>query len=152
MDDRIRRRGRGVESVDYFDGATVVRTGYSPSDFGAITLGSYIIGTNDIRADPSNDLFKHEYGHYLQSQTSGFKYLFKYGIPSYKSAKGDGIHKYFRTELNASFRAHEYFKNSGHEWWYYKYHLKKPSFNINGNHKYYSNSIIMLMNLNRLKI
>ena len=29
-------------------------------DWGAITLGSYIIGDQSIEADPNNDLFQHE--------------------------------------------------------------------------------------------
>ncbi|MFQ3579872.1 MAG: RHS repeat-associated core domain-containing protein, partial [Bacteroidales bacterium] len=70
----------GVKSVDYYGSATVVES-YG-SDWGAIALGNVIIGERGIKADPNNPLFQHEYGHYLQSQSSGWFYLSKYGIPS----------------------------------------------------------------------
>jgi RHS repeat-associated protein len=59
----------GVESVDYMNGATVLRTNTS---WGGVTMGSYIIGGNSIRADANNPLFQHEYGHYIQSQKMGW--------------------------------------------------------------------------------
>jgi hypothetical protein len=42
----------GVESVDYKYGATVLRTNIS---WGGVTLESYIIGDNSIKADPNNN-------------------------------------------------------------------------------------------------
>lgn len=50
-------------------GATVVQR--TKSGGSAVTLGNYIIGDNEIEADPHNYLFQHEYGHYLQSQAMG---------------------------------------------------------------------------------
>lgn len=81
----------GVKDVSYYGGATAVTT-YS-KDWGGFTLGSYIMGDRSLYADPSNTLFQHEYGHYLQSQASGPLYLGKYAIPSlYDAAYGKGDH------------------------------------------------------------
>ena len=55
-----------VQSVSYYDGATIVQ--HWSDNWGAFTIGSYINGDKNIRADPYNYLFQHEYGHYLQSQ------------------------------------------------------------------------------------
>ncbi len=96
----------GVESVDYKYGATVLQTNTS---WGAVTLGSYIIGSKSIRADENNSLFQHEYGHYLQSQASGLWYLQRYGIPSAFS-KGD--HDYHPAEQDANARALNYFNKN----------------------------------------
>src|SRR5690606_3518574 len=61
---------QNAKSVTYYGGATAVET-YS-GGWGGITLGSYVIGERGLQADPDNALFQHEYGHYLQSQSSGF--------------------------------------------------------------------------------
>ena len=71
----------------------------------AFTLGSYIMGGSSIEADPNNVIFQHEYGHYLQSQEMGWSYLFKVAIPSLKSAAGDGMHCFFKTEQDANMRS-----------------------------------------------
>lgn len=71
----------------------------------AFTLGSYIMGGSSIEADPDNVIFQHEYGHYLQSQEMGWSYLFKVAIPSLKSAAGDGMHCFFKTEQDANMRS-----------------------------------------------
>jgi hypothetical protein len=97
----------GVRSVDYYGGATVVETWNE--DWGGMTHGSYIMGERGIRADPTTDLFQHEYGHYLQSQTSGWFYYSKYGIPSTLS-KGDYFdHGNHPAEQDANVRALRYF-------------------------------------------
>jgi len=96
----------GVRSVDYYGGATVVES-YS-ENWGAITLGSYINGSRGITADPNNRLFQHEYGHYIQSQTSGWFYLSKYGIPSALSKRGTD-HSLHPAEQDANVRAFKYF-------------------------------------------
>ncbi len=98
----------GVRSVDYYGGATVVES-YSEG-WGGITLGSYINGQRGINADPSDRLFQHEYGHYIQSQTSGWFYLSKYGIPSSLSKDPHSLHP---AEQDANVRAFRYF--SKHE-------------------------------------
>lgn len=96
-----------VESVNYYDGATVLKN--RTSGWGAFTMSSYIIGDNSIEADPDNALFQHEYGHYLQSKASGPIYLFKYAIPSLWSAakneKSGWDHKYYAVEQDANIRA-----------------------------------------------
>lgn len=96
----------GVKCVDYYGGATVVES-YA-RNWGAITLGNYIIGSRGITADPDNRLFQHEYGHYIQSQTSGLFYLSKYGIPSALSKNGTD-HSLHPAEQDANVRAFSYF-------------------------------------------
>jgi hypothetical protein len=95
-----------VEDVDYYGGATVLRTS---GRWGAITLGSYIIGDRTIRAKVGNQLFMHEYGHYLQSQRNGPLYLTKYGIPSLVNATFGENHKTYWVEKDANRRAYKYF-------------------------------------------
>ncbi|HPN69659.1 MAG TPA: RHS repeat-associated core domain-containing protein, partial [Saprospiraceae bacterium] len=95
-----------VSEVEYYGGATVTKG--RRNGWGAVTLGNYIIGDVDI-ADgelENNELFKHEYGHYLQSQSSGYLYLFKYGLPSITSPDP---HRFFWTETDANRRAFNYF-------------------------------------------
>lgn len=97
----------GVKSVTYYGGATVVES-YS-KDWGGITLGSYINGERGIQADPSNRLFQHEYGHYLQSQSSGLFYIARFGLPSLIDTKVGSNHKYHPVEQDANIRAFKYF-------------------------------------------
>ena len=96
-----------VDNVDYWGGATVL----SGNNWGqtVVTLGSYIVGNRDLKADPNNYLFQHEYGHYLQSQAMGWGYLSRVGIPSLMSANGDGNHIYQPFEQDANRRAFMYF-------------------------------------------
>ena len=106
----------GVRSVDYYGGATVVES-YSEG-WGAITLGSYINGSRGITADPNDRLFQHEYGHYIQSQTSGWFYLSKYGILSLLS-KNSTDHSLHPAEQDANIRALKYFNKNidGYSGW-----------------------------------
>jgi RHS repeat-associated protein len=96
-----------VEKVNYKAGSTVLQM---RGLFGAMTLGSYIIGDKNIAANSNNTLFQHEFGHYLQSQRSGFAYLFKYGIPSLISAATNDYlgHNSHWSEQDANLRARSY--------------------------------------------
>ncbi len=94
----------GVKSVSKYGGTTVIET-YS-SSLGAVALGNYILGEKGIYADPSNYLFQHEYGHYIQSQVSGPAYFVRYGIPS---ALSNHDHDFHPVEQDANKRAFEYF-------------------------------------------
>ena len=94
------------------------------------------INTNkEIPEDDKNDfkpyldpVYAHEYGHYLQSQSSGWNYLIKYGIPSlidFHKNKNNTIFYYDRygkshetnkhdvhyAEIDANKRAAQYFKD-----------------------------------------
>lgn len=93
-----------VDKVEHIQGATVTRA--RGHEFGALTLGSFILGDRNIEANPSNSLFQHEYGHYLQSQNFGLFYLGKVGIRSLISAglAGDS-HKFDRMEIDANKRS-----------------------------------------------
>ncbi|MDL2224461.1 RHS repeat-associated core domain-containing protein [Bacteroidales bacterium OttesenSCG-928-M06] len=100
-----------VDKVDYWGGATVLKG--NNWDKKAVTLGSFIIGDRTIAADPHNPLFQHEYGHYLQSQSMGWGYLTKVGLPSLFSAgKEDGTHRYKSFEQDANRRAFIYFNEN----------------------------------------
>ncbi len=75
-----------VKSVDYKKGATQLklRQDKKNGDYWAFTVGSFITGSKS-----SDVLFKHEYGHYLQSQTLGPLYLPLIAIPSVVSGAID---------------------------------------------------------------
>ena len=101
-----------ISSVQYFGGATFSRSTWNG---GSISLGhNILLQDNDDQANitvgPGGYTFMHEYGHYLQSQSNGFSYLFKYGIPSaFKNREW--------TERDANFRAAGYFNNfNGYNW------------------------------------
>lgn len=98
-----------ASNVKHYDGATVVNIGWVGTS--AFTLGSYISGGSRLEANPSNALFQHEYGHYLQSQAVGPFYLGKFGIPSLLSMiNGRTKHKYYKTEQDANVRALKYWE------------------------------------------
>ncbi|MEP7093385.1 MAG: hypothetical protein ABI793_04940 [Flavobacterium sp.] len=131
-----------VDSVQYYDGTTVVKTkgDYVPlssKGFG-VTLGSFIIGNNTIEAVPSNPLFQHEYGHYLQSQKSGIAYLSRYGVPS---ARGDED-----VEYDANSRAFSYFyeKTGGNFTWDFENHSLNDGIDWNKTKDFYNNPAFQL--------
>ena len=114
----------GIGSVEYLHGATVLQ---SNDDWGAFTLGSYIMGDKDIKAEDSNALFQHEFGHYLQSQDHGLLWFFTYGIESAVSALNNDYYRHntFYTEHDANARALQYFvkhygTNYAEEKWNYE--------------------------------
>ncbi|QQR87610.1 MAG: VCBS repeat-containing protein [Flavobacteriales bacterium] len=97
-----------VNSVETYGGATVINvTGFS----GGVTIGSYITGGTSIKADPSNPLFQHEYGHYLQSKAYGPWYMEKVALPSLISAASSETgteHGAHPVEQDANRRSFEY--------------------------------------------
>jgi RHS repeat-associated protein len=97
--------------VDYFEGATVVRGSTIFHNGAAVTIGSYISANrNDIRKPYlGNALFQHEYGHYLQSKSSGPIWINKYALPSLISANGSGNHNDLWVEQDANRRSFEHF-------------------------------------------
>jgi RHS repeat-associated protein len=134
-----------VDQVRYFDGATYVINEKSGS-YNGVTLGSYI--NMNIREEydrskyepngkftPVKDvMFMHEYGHYIQSQKMGLKYLFEVGIPSlidaakseqrygyvYDSKGGKkylSSHSIYSVEIDANLEAAIYFgEKYGIDW------------------------------------
>ena len=99
----------GIQSISYLYGATAVT--YNVGGWGAITLGSFINGDNQLRADPCNHLFQHEYGHYIQSQEMGLAYLGRVGIPSGLNGltHDASAHNVYPIEVDANRRAFLYF-------------------------------------------
>lgn len=89
---QIKNAVNDISDVEYFDGATYLVRKIEPDKKGnGVTIGSFI-NINTPKGTPrdekgnfapyKDDLFMHEYGHYLQSQDYGFGYLFSVGIPS----------------------------------------------------------------------
>ncbi|MDD4921018.1 MAG: hypothetical protein PHS30_00920 [Bacteroidales bacterium] len=108
-----------VKSVSYYDGATVVQ--HYSKETSAFTIGSYINGPRDIKADPNNHFFQHEYGHYLQSQKFGWTYLADFAIPSgidcSKNEYDGDKHAAYYIEQDANLRGRAYF---GEDVWKYE--------------------------------
>lgn len=76
----------------------------------AVTQGSYIVGGNRLKADANNPLFQHEYGHYIQSQKSGWAYYPRYALPSALSVNTAAHpHSFNPVEQDANVRAFKYF-------------------------------------------
>ena len=101
-----------VSQVRHLYGATVITqsSNWLLKDGQAITLGNFITGGDDLKADPYNSLFQHEYGHYIQSQRYGYAYMTGIGLPSLMDVKQDvNNHKYFDIERDANYRAYRYF-------------------------------------------
>ena len=104
-----------ISDVDFLYGTVVLRSENGLKDSRGITMGNVIIGGRDIKADPTNDLFRHEYGHYLQSQKYGWAYIPRIAVPSYFSARkarderDNSLHDYRSHERDANYRALFYF-------------------------------------------
>ena len=98
-----------VGDVQIAYGATVLPRLKTSS---SVTLGNFIVGSKDIKADPFNDTFQHEYGHYLQSQSMGLAYLLCVGLPSLFSDISDPLsHKMKPFERDANYRSFRYFRH-----------------------------------------
>ena len=115
-----------VDRVEYRFGATFAINEYSSKRDG-MTLGSYI-NINDKGLMPKDDngkfapekdqLYMHEYGHYIQSQIYGWAYVPCIGAPSLVSAmkskdisgKGYTTHSLRWYEMDANRRGKEYFQ------------------------------------------
>jgi RHS repeat-associated protein len=106
----------GVDNVDYYGGATLVNKNDNSGWRWGLTLGPYINSKN-VRADPYRDpLFRHEYGHTLQSRLVGPLYLTSVGLPSLVGAFLDynvGINDHDREwyETQANRMAFRYLEN-----------------------------------------
>ena len=98
----------GVKSVDFYGGATLVES-YA-SDFGAFTIGNFINAQRGTEAIPTDELFQHEFGHYLFNRTIDPVSGIVCSLISLGSAKfnKDG-HKECFAEIDANRLAFEYF-------------------------------------------
>jgi len=127
-----------IQSVDYYAGATVLKSRYDGLFFNlgglGITVGSYIIGSNEIVATANNWLFQHEYGHYLQSRASGPAYFERYAYPSLFDKEVDDsnpktYHDYNPVEQDANARSIKYFyerNNDDFSWSFYQNPIGYP--------------------------
>lgn len=110
-----------VYSVHFKYGATVIPT----SGMGTTaTLGNYIIGNKALRAADDNNLFQHEYGHYIQSQRLGPAYWPVVAIPSAWNVKFGENHRYQSYEMNANYLSFMYFNKNVNDFYktYDEYH------------------------------
>lgn len=136
-----------VNDVAYYGGATYIIDFKDPNPIGGVTFGNYInidtrnerdVVFSDNKFEPyRSPLFMHEYGHYLQSQEYGFRYLFVIGLPSLISAikDKDNSHTSFWTEVDASARAAKYFNITNWEILYGNEYPLKYRFNSSFNLK-----------------
>ena len=122
-----------VQDVNYYDGATVVTATNISVFSGAFTLGSYVIGSSELKAEPKNYLFQHEYGHYMQSQAFGPFYLSKVAFPSLVNDIFSSNHNNNQIEQDANIRAYKYFREKipgYNKWDFNKNYIKGYSPNI----------------------
>jgi len=111
-----------INRVDFVGGATyVVNEHWRQGGTQGVSLGCFI--NIDSHCEACFDqLFMHEYGHYIQSQHWGLLYLFLIGIPSLANCIHDRIrhsctHDTFYTETSANRKAKNYFgRHYGSEW------------------------------------
>lgn len=98
-----------AEEITHFDGVIVVAVKLGRPFWGGVAFGTVILGDVRIKGEVNNHLFMHEFGHCLQSRSAGPLYLFKYGLPSLRSAMSKGIHYLHPVEQDANLRALTYF-------------------------------------------
>jgi RHS repeat-associated protein len=117
----IRNNLGEVHNVDYWGGATIVNSDHKNDSRWGLTLGSYI-NSNRMKASPEDGLFRHEYGHVLQSRIAGPSYLTGIGIPSLiggglEMAFGEDFHNHNTEwyETNANQLAYSYFSRNESE-------------------------------------
>lgn len=122
-----------VSQVRHLYGSTVITqsSNWLMKDYNAITLGNFITGGDKLHADPSNPLFQHEYGHYIQSQRYGYAYMTGIGLHSLLDVvRNRENHKYNEIERDANYRAYKYFQENiqgfNKEKWDYDKHPLLP--------------------------
>lgn len=74
----FRNGTRKVDNVEYWHGATLVNS--KKGDEWGLTLGPFI---NSQNMEVGDDMFRHEYGHTLQSKLHGPLYITHVGVPSF---------------------------------------------------------------------
>ena len=111
----IRNMTGNVDDVTYYGGATLVNKNDNSGWRWGLTLGPYINSKNVV-ADPyTDDLFRHEFGHTLQSRLVGPLYLTHVGIPSFigSGLENLGLNDHNREwyETQANRMSERYFRN-----------------------------------------
>ncbi len=111
----VRNMTGEIDNVEFYGGATLVNSNtHDSDDRWGLTLGSYINSRN-LTADPRRDqMFRHEYGHTLQSEVLGPFYIGSIGIRSLIGSGFDAIgwndHDLEWYETNANQMALRYFQ------------------------------------------
>jgi hypothetical protein len=77
---QVRNTIRSIDNVDYFGDATLINVNdNSTTRMWGFTLGTFV---NSENLSINDEMFRHEYGHILQSKCWGMLYPFVVGIPS----------------------------------------------------------------------
>jgi RHS repeat-associated protein len=112
---QVRNTFGEVDNVEYYRGVTLVNENKPDGGWG-MTVGTFINSVN-MRADPyTDDLFRHEFGHTLQSRLLGPAYMGRVGFFSFVGGFLDndvGIHNHDNewNETQANRMAFRYFDN-----------------------------------------
>ncbi len=111
----IRNMTGNVDDVSYYGGATLVNKDDNSGYKWGFTLGPYINSKNMV-ADPYTDqMFRHEYGHTLQSRLVGPLYLTSVALPSLVGQGLDDLglnnHNYEWYETQANRMSYRYLNN-----------------------------------------
>ncbi|MBQ8675815.1 MAG: hypothetical protein IJ528_06280 [Bacteroidaceae bacterium] len=102
-----------VSGVSEMDGMLAI-AGPTGDNNSAFTIGHYSFGPNGYRGTWQDNLFVHEYGHYIQSQQWGPAYIYSIGAPSLVSAtiarmNSNYNHSSKWFEIDASTKGAKYF-------------------------------------------
>ena len=98
-----------TDGVSHMDGMTAI--GGITSGNSAMTIGPYSFGPKNYKATWKDNLFVHEYGHYIQHLYWGHFYLPVIAVPSLLSTQhvGSGSHKDRWFEIDASNKGARHF-------------------------------------------
>lgn len=99
--------------------------------FSAMTIGHYSLGPENYQASWTDNLFVHEYGHYIQTQQMGFWYFPIVALPSITSAA-------FTSELSGMEHSDRWFEvdasNKGAKYFDKHYGSGKDGYTKNSEH------------------
>ena len=112
----VRNLTGNVDNVEYYRGTTLVNDNNPRSNYmWGMTLGSFINSQNIRHADPTIPIFRHEFGHTIQSRWWGPLYLLEVGAPSLlsqglQSLGGTNFHNHDETwfEIQANRMSYRY--------------------------------------------
>jgi len=111
----IRNMTGNVDDVSYYGGATLVNKNDNSGWRWGLTLGPYINSKNVVANPYKDGLFRHEFGHTLQSRLVGPLYLTHVGIPSFIGSGLENLglndHNKEWYETQANRMSERYFRN-----------------------------------------
>lgn len=118
-----------VDDVTYLDGMAALSGATHKNS--AMTIGHYSLGPDNYQASWTDNLFVHEYGHYIQTQQMGFWYFPIVALPSITSAA-------FTSELSGMEHSDRWFEvdasNKGAKYFDKHYGSGKDGYTKNSEH------------------